>query len=272
VKDIATETLTPKTLGGLTVIPVQERSSFLNILIYGDSGVGKTTLAGSADSVPAMRPVLFVDMEGGIESLKRTEYTEVETVRVKNWKEMQTVYDVLHSGDHNYKTVVLDSLTEIQKFNMYNVMGELMQKRPDLDPDVPGMREWGKNLEQMRRMVRGFRDLEMHTIFTALAKTDKDEKTGLKSILPMLSGQLAAQVAAFMDIVVYYYVKQIGNGDDAQFLRLLLTRKTEAVVAKDRSGQLPAVVQMPTMQVLFDEMYPKSNKAAKTGRKVETSK
>lgn len=256
-------TLTKSTLAGLPIVPVQERSSYFNILIYGDSGTGKTTLAGSADEVPSMRPVLFIDIEGGTESLRHS-YPEVDTVRVTTWKEMQEVYNALHEGNHGYRTVVLDSLTEIQKFNMYNIMNDLAQKRPDLDPDVPGMREWGKNLEQIRRMVRGFRDLDMHTIFTALNKTEKDQKTGLTTMKPSLSGKMADEVAAFLDIVVYYYVKQIGDGSDAEFKRLLLTQKTDTQVAKDRSGKLPMIVESPTMSEIYDLMT-NPNRVNETG-------
>lgn len=260
-RPVVGETLSQKKLAGLVVQPVQERSQYYNILIYGDSGTGKTTLAGSADAVPSMRPVLFVDIEGGTASLQHS-YPEVETVRVTTWKEMQEVYNALHDGDHGYKTVVLDSLTEIQKFNMYSIMGEVMQKRPDLDPDVPSMREWGKNLEQIRRMVRGFRDLDMHTIFTSLNKTEKDQKTGLTTMKPSLSGKMADEVAAFLDIVVYYYVKQIGDGDDAEFKRLLLTQKTDSQVAKDRSGRLPMIIENPTMAEIH-KLMTATNKARK---------
>lgn len=245
--------LTPKTLAGLNVTKVEERSSYFNMLIYGDSGVGKTTLAGSADAVPQMGPVLVIDIEGGTESLKHS-YPNVEMVRVTTWKEMQEVYNVLHDGDHPYQTCILDSLTEIQKFNMYDIMNDLAQKRPDLDPDVPGMREWGKNLEQIRRFVRGFRDLDIHTLFTSLAKSDKDQKTGITTTKPSLSGKMADEVAAFLDVVVYYYVKQIGDGSDAEFKRLLLTTKTDSQVAKDRTGRLPMIIEDPTMQVIYDLM------------------
>lgn len=248
---MATDLLVPKTLAGLAVTPVRQRSPFLNFLIYGDSGAGKTTLAGSADEVPSMRPVLFIDVEGGTESLRNT-YPSVEVLRVTTWREMQEVYNVLHSGRHEYSTVVLDSLTEIQKFNMYNVMADLIQDKPHMDPDIPGMREWGKNIEQLRRFVRGFRDLKMNTIFTALVRTDKDPKTGTMSMKPSMSGKVADEVAAFLDIVLYYYVKQVGPSDSAEFKRLLLCQKTEQQVAKDRSGRLPLVVEDPTMKTLYD--------------------
>jgi len=249
---VATDTLTTTTLGGLKIHPVQQRAQYINIMFYGDSGVGKTVLAGSADDCADLRPCLILDFEGGTESLVRM-YPDVQQVRVENWKQMQGVYDDLQRGKHEFRTVILDSLTEIQKFNMYNVMEELITNRPDLDPDVPGMREWGKNLEQMRKFVRAFRDLQMNSIFTCLAKNDKNDKTGMVTTMPSLSGKLAGEVAAFLDIVCYYYVKRVGSGDEAEEKRLLLTKKTETIIAKDRTQRLPApVMENPTMQAIFD--------------------
>lgn len=253
------EVLTLKTLGGLKVQPVQARSSFLNILVYGKSGVGKTTFAGSADAVPALRPVIVVDIEGGTESL-RNSYPGVETVRVTTWKEMQQVYNTLYEGKHEYRTVVLDSLTEIQKFNMYNIMHDLVALKPDIDPDIPDMRMWGKNIEQLRRFIRGFRDLPMNTVFTALVKEDKDSKTGAITMKPMMSGKLADETAAFLDIVTYMYVKQVSKDDEVVTKRLMLTQATESQVAKDRSGRLPTIIESPDLGEMYKLIYPTQTK------------
>jgi KaiC/GvpD/RAD55 family RecA-like ATPase len=213
---MAQEVLTERSLGGLRVVPVQKRSPYINMLVYGESGTGKTTLAGSSDACPALRPALIVDFEGGTESLVRA-YPEVDQVRVTTWKEMQAVYDELLLDKHGYSTVILDSLTEIQKFNMYSIMEELLERKPEMDPDVPSMREWGKNLEQMRKFVRAFRDLPMHSIFTALVKQDRNDRTGMVTTLPSLSGKLAGEVAAFLDIVGYLYVKPVqGEGGEVK--------------------------------------------------------
>lgn len=258
------EVLTERSLGGLKVIPVQQRAPFINLLVYGDSGTGKTTLAGSADECPELRPAVVIDFEGGTESLV-TVYPNVETVRVSTWPEMQKVYDELRlSKTHGFSTVILDSLTEIQKFNMYTIMEDLMEKRPDLDPDVPSMREWGKNLEQMRKFVRAFRDLPMNTIFTALKKEDKNEKTGMVTTLPSLSGKLAGEVAAFLDIVAYYYTKSVQTDEGMVEKRLLLTSKTETIVAKDRTRSLPMIIEEPTMQKIFDLINANKIQAAKS--------
>jgi hypothetical protein len=252
VKDI-TEVLKPESLAGLRVETVKESPKYMNILVYGESGVGKTTLAGSADAVPEMRPVLFIDIEGGTLSLSHA-YPNVRKVRVKTWKELQAVYNELHSRRHDYQTVVIDSLTETQKFSMMNIMTDLTRMKPDADPDVPGMREWGKNIEQVRRFVRGFRDLPMNTIFTSLVKADKDSKTGKVTKKPYLNGKLADEVAGFLDVVVYAYAKQVSDGDDVQYKRLLLTAATDENVAKDRTGSLPMVIEEPTMAKLHELM------------------
>lgn len=236
------EVLSPRNLGGLKVVKAHERPPYMNILLYGQSGVGKTRLAGSADSVPDMRKVLCVDLEGGTLTLTHSN-PNVDILRVKDWEQMQAVYDALHAGNHDYSTVIVDSLTEVQKFNMYNIMNEVVEFNNDRDADVPSMREWGKNLEQMRKFVRAFRDLPMHTIFTALMKDDKDKKTGLSQKMPSLSGKLAGEVAGFLDIVCYMYIKEV----DGEQKHLVLTGATDEVIAKDRTGKLPIVLDNPDM-------------------------
>lgn len=238
--------LTTKTLGGLRIESVVESLDYINILVYGPPGVGKTVLAGSASVVSDMSPVIFIDIEGGTLSLAET-YPNVEVVRVESWKSMQQVYNDLFKGKHEYRTVVLDSLTEIQKFSMDVIMRDVVRDNPDRDIDVPSKREWGKNIEQIRRLVRGFRDLPMNTVFTALSKTEKNDDSGIVLTNPSLSGKLTFEVAGFVDIVAYYYIKHVGQEQK----RLLLTRKTATETAKDRSGKLPAVVQEPTMQEIY---------------------
>lgn len=240
------EVLTPTKFAGLKVIKAKDRPANLNILIYGESGVGKTRLAGSADDVPEMRSVLVIDFEGGTETLKHS-YPNCDTVRVESWKDVQGVYDELYAGNHKYRTVILDSLTEIQKFNMYNVMQKLIEQNENRDVDVPSMREWGINLEQMRKFVRAFRDLPMNTIFTALMVSEKDQKTGLTVKEVHLSGKLKKEVAAFLDIVVFMYMREMEINNETKQTRLLLSQATDTCTAKDRTGKLPQVMVEPTM-------------------------
>lgn len=247
------------TIGGLNVHAVIEGEDYVNVIIYADSGTGKTVLSGSADAVPEMSPVIFVDIEGGTFSL-RAFYPGVHIVRIKSWAEMQDLYSALRRGDHPYKTVVLDSLTEIQKFAMNEIMREVVEKDPDRDSEVPSIREWGKSGEQIRRLVRGFRDLPMNVIFTALVVEDKHPKTGKMTYRPSLPGKLAREVPGYVDLVLYMYKKEIPNpieGEKPINARLLLTSATEEYVCKDRSNNLPPVLVEPTMRLIYDAVHGK---------------
>jgi len=172
-------------------------------------------------------------------------------VRVQTWNEMQKVYDELRRGASAYRTIVIDSLTEVQKFSMQQIMHDLVKGDPDRDPDIPGMREWGKSIEQIRRYVRAFRDLPCHTVFTALAATEKDAKTGVSRTKPSLPGKLSGEVAGFVDIVVYYYKKVV----DGEVKRLMLTTGTDQQIAKDRSDRLQPIIENPDMGTLFETIF-----------------
>ena len=213
------------------------------MLVYGRSSVGKTTLVGSADAVPEMRKVLFIDVEAGTLSLRKTNY-EVDVVRINDWNQLDDLFGALYSGDHEYQTVILDSLTEIQELCMRAIMAA-MKSDPDnfeRDPDVPGMYEWNKAEKKIKAFIRMFRDLPMNVIFTALMKEDKDSKTGVTMKLPDLPGKLAHRVAALFDIVLYYTIIDTEDGQQ----RVVASQAGTNTVAKNRgSDDLPALLNIP---------------------------
>lgn len=236
-------------IADLPIHRVNEAEPRINMLIYGESGIGKTRLAGSADAVPQLRRILLIDVEGGTLTLRDT-FPDVETVRVKSWQDMQRVYEALFDGKHDFTTLVVDSLTEVQKMSMDGIMRKLVEEYEERSAEVPGLREWNINLEQTRKFVRAFRDLPMNTIFTALLKTDKNPRTGAIKRKPSLSGKLADEISGFLDIVVYLYAKEI----DQENKRILLCGQTEDTVAKDRSNNLPLTMEDPTMAKIWQTL------------------
>jgi hypothetical protein len=138
---------------------------------------------------------------------------------------------------------------------MGDIMKAVVEEDEERDPDVPSIREWGKLGEQMRRVIRRFRDLPMHTVFTALLDESEDKKGRMKKN-PMLSGKLKKEVAGFMDIVLFVYAKHVrvnpltGELDqdaDEALHRFVLSSSTDEFVCKDRSSRMPEVMLDPTM-------------------------
>lgn len=220
----------------------------LNILIYGPAGAGKTYLAGTAQDHPETSPVLFLDIEGGTTTLRKRK--DIDVVRIDNTARLNEVYEmVAMDTEGSYRTVVLDSLTELHSVIMGNVMKQRLEKRPDLAGEPPGMKEWGLAGDKLKTVVRAFRDLPLNTIIIALDKTDKDEN-GKVSIAPALPGQLSMNIPGFLDIVGY----MTANDEEDEIVRRLQTQKTRKVIAKDRTGVLAPVIESPSIPLIFEQI------------------
>jgi phage nucleotide-binding protein len=233
----------------LEVSSPDEISPYLSIIVYGPPGVGKTVLAGTAEDSLNTAPVLIADIEGGTRSIRKRK--NIDVVRIRSTDELVELHRKLATeNDGYYKTCVIDSLTELQKLDMVDIMRELISKRPDLDPDVPSQREWGKSIEHMRRIVRGFRDLPMNTIFTALVIVDKDNNGNI-TYTPSLPGKLKMEISGFVDVVGYMTAIM----EDGVSTRRIQFAQTQRVIAKDRTASLGDTVDNPTIPMLWELMH-----------------
>jgi hypothetical protein len=220
------------------------QQSALTALIHGESGIGKSDLA---DTIPGIR--LILDAEAG------SEYTPswpkqiwnpnfappgmqgcepgfeqpAQTVRVivQNWETWERVHYWLMSGNHPFISLVLDSLTEIQKRCRDSIRGtEQMQQQ-----------HWGTLLIEMETAVRQLRDLAkspynrlMNVIILAL--TDLNKERGR----PLVQGSLQIALPGFVDVVGYMYTQT--GADGYTLARQLMIQPYGQFVAKDRTKVL----------------------------------
>lgn len=253
-----------RSFAGIPMAPVHETRPNINIMIYGRPGVGKTRFSATAALSDLMKPVLYISAEAGSSTIKQVskEIMVIPDPAVRGsitWEEFEAVYDELDRQCYNtksgpdFRSVTIDTGTELQKTNMAWVMNQTLAAHPDRDPDVPGLHDWGKSTNRMRTMIRRFRDLPINVIFVCHEQEDRDNR-GLLWKKPDLPGKLANQAAAFFDQVMYLYTKQIGDGKDGSpptIHRILMTGALEGYVTKDRSGNLPLLVQDPSMHEIF---------------------
>lgn len=164
-------------------------------------------------------------------------------VTVHNYNVIEKAYAWLNSGKHDFKSVVVDSLTEVQKRCKDAIAGV----------DTPTERDWGLLLIKLEHLVRGLRDLVSHPTnpldaVVILALTQ--EKSGKWK--PAVQGALGISLPGYVDVVGYLFV----TVDESQKeTRKLLIVPREPYAAKDRTHTLsqhygPAVSNPDVEQML----------------------
>lgn len=220
------------------IVTLQEEDEYHNLLIYADSGVGKTVFAGSDDDV------LFIAPEdNGTISAKRFGST-AQKWPIHGWTDISDAYKWLASlNTIPFNWVVLDSLTEMQDACMRQILNEGVEINPGRDPDVPQLQDWIPYQNRFMKMVKSFNDLQVNMLYTAL-QMDEENEDGDKIVLPMMQGkgtQYAKKVASTMTSFGHMRVQRRKTGVDeegkteyAEF-RAIQWKGTKTVMAKDRT-------------------------------------
>lgn len=208
-------------------------------VIHGESGAGKSYFGGTT---PA--PRLILDAEGGSRFIKAnrkhvkwnplTEEPPVADgtwdacfVQVLDWKTLFAAYQWLVSGRHEFKSVVIDSLTEVQKRLVDDVAGV----------DQPTLQDWGTIGRNLEDMIRKLRDLTFHptkpvsVVMLCLSHLRDSE------VRPFLKGAIELSLPAFVDVVGYLYV-QASETEGGKLDRKMLIAPIQKIIAKDRTAAL----------------------------------
>jgi len=223
-------------------------------MFYGEPGVGKTHLLGTAQDHKMTSPLLILDIDGGIATLRNR--GDIDVVQIRSVKQLVDAYKMLFNAIPSdgkkfpYGTIGVDTLSELQSLDLSEVMKQFARMNDKIDPDVPDMRGYGKSGSHMREIVRAFRDLPCNTIFNCHSATDRDNNMKLLTF-PKLTGKLKTEIPGFLDIVGYYRAESDG---DKGVMRIMQFQKTETTIAKDRTGAFEPAEIDPTIPSLWDKL------------------
>lgn len=237
-----------------------DQQDFVNILYYGDGGTGKTTdlahlankgrvLMVNAESGIKARPLknLGVDISN-IELFPRPgqdltyDSLEAEFIRVKQ---------ALDADPTSYVGIIWDSLTEIYQKLLNNIVDEAYAKAQrigkDRDPFFIDRSDYGVMTQQVRILIRNYRDLPCHFGVSALERRDVDDDGSVK-YGPSMSPALANDVFGYMDLVVHTSQQDIGG--EVEFVGAF--QPYSKYRAKDRFGVFPRKMVDPTYDRVID--------------------
>jgi hypothetical protein len=249
---------------------IQDLSDFdesVNMLVYADSGVGKTVFAGTAPNA------LFLSTETGTISAKRMG-SEAKVWRIKRWGDLDKAYTWLERNpDHGFDFIILDSATQMQVLLLRWILEKENKRNPaKRDLDIPAIQDHQKWQNMFKRFITLFVELPVHVIFTAQAMRKEDEE-GDDLVLPLIDGKgygISSWVCGQMHIVGYYYIKPTKKGPE----RRLLAQSHPPYFAKDRYNVLVPWVGNPTVPSIMAKiehpaLMPATTKKAKKAKKKE---
>lgn len=231
-------------------IELEEHEGFFNLdevkfLVYGESGVGKTVFAATWPKS------VFLDMDKGMSSVTRrvSRIPINDTPQQSAWDALLRAISFLESSDlHDFGTVVVDSLNEMQTISMDHIIRKFPQIRRPYE-ELASQGDYGKMLDDFSKAVRRLKALPMHVVYICqVAPQVYDTDT----IQPQLVGKHTSRnMARMADIVGYLYKQEGGEGTEQKKERVMIFDAINHVT-KDRSDMLPFTIENPAFGQLYD--------------------
>ena len=197
----------------------------LSILVHALSKKGKSTLSSTAP-----QPILVLDAEGSWRFIPvrqifwdpvagpPPEYDgswDVCIVTVNQWQTIELVYQWITQRPTIFTSVVIDSITEVQRRCKSNLRGT----------DAMKIQDWGVLLSRMDAVIRGYRDLCLMptssvrcAVFIAETRQANDGRW-----VPYMQGQISNSLPYWVDLCGYLYADYEAdeNGQPTEEVRKL---------------------------------------------------
>lgn len=207
--------------------------SEIRMLLYGPPKIGKSTLlSGFPDT-------LFLATEKGYGALK------VYATDIKSWKDFTEAVELIVDGEHNYKTICIDTADILVSLCLDYICDEL-------DITHISDEDWGKGYDVFSKAF----EKELNKLFmspyglimTSHTKTSElTSRTGkITKTVPTLSNQARRIIIPKVSLIGYMGMKTVKIDKNTYVeKRYLSFEPSETLEAGDRDGKMPEQFIVP---------------------------
>lgn len=236
--------------------PLTDVKETANVLFYGDGGTGKSTaLAHMAN----LGKVWVANAESGFKARALRQFGipienievfpgEGETISFDSLeREWLRIRDALNDDPDSYAGTIWDSATEIHQVLLGNAAKKGYEKAAkqgkDREASFVALEDYGIMTNQMRSLVRRFRDLPCHFGISALAKREQDDDSEV-TYVPQVTAKLGVDMIGWVDIVCVTQTYEYADGGELEYRGLF--RPAGKWRGKDRFKMMPKGIVDPT--------------------------
>ena len=156
--------------------------STVKMMIYGQAGMGKTTVALSAP-----KPLLL-DFDNGVKRVNMAHLDGIDIVQVSSWQDVQ---QVLQEDLSAYQTIVVDTIGKMMDFIISYKCGTRQ----------PQIKDWGGINAEFSWMTRTLSSLNKNVVFVAHRDTRKEGDDTV--FIPALREKSYNSIVTELDLLGY---------------------------------------------------------------------
>lgn len=193
----------------------------VKMMIYGQAGMGKSTVALSAPNP------LLLDFDNGVKRMNMAHLENIDTVQVASWSDVQ---QVLQEDLSAYQTIVVDTIGKMMDFIITYKCGARQ----------PSIRDWSGINAEFSWMTRTLSSLNKHIIFVAHRDSRKEGDDTV--FIPSLREKSYNSIVTELDLLGYLEMKS-ERGVQRRTITFDPTSRNDG----KNTCNLPSVMEVPTI-------------------------
>lgn len=237
---------------------IKDKPTWLNIVVYGRTGTGKSTFAGQGEKTL----VLETEPDGTFSVASSGSITlKGKKKRIRSWSDIEATYWWLKKNPGVFDTVVFDTVSRMVEVCTKSV---LIDKETD-DFTLTNKDVWKVSLAQRgdvaQRMIfwmEAFRELPIHKVWLAQETTGSGEEAGVGdySTYPDMQKKPRSFLLGDATIVGRMEIRMKTQTDGSELpVYCLVVGADSTVYTKDRTNALGKGMVNPTVAKILTKVY-----------------